>query len=81
MRNLRNGTTTRARVAADEPGVFARAAEDDVQRWLAAGFVVLRREDVYGVRTQASGETHRFLRLRLLDDELRQALAGIRTRL
>lgn len=103
MRNLRNGTTTPARVAsdgvsgfvrpdgrrfvrepADEPGVFARAAEDDVERWLAAGFVVRRREDVYAVPTQALVETHRFLRLdevdldrlRLLDDELRQDVPG-----
>ena len=67
----------------EEPGVFATAPEDDVDRWLAAGFVVHRREDAYLVPT-VPPEPHRFLRpadvdldrLRLLDDELRQDVPG-----
>jgi ribosomal protein S18 acetylase RimI-like enzyme len=67
----------------DDAGDYAESREDDVERWLAAGWSVQRREDEYAVPTVAPAP-HPFLdleatdleRLRLLDDELRQDVPG-----
>jgi RimJ/RimL family protein N-acetyltransferase len=68
-------------------GVHAGCREEEVEAWLAAGFVVARREDEYAVSTEtAPSECPLPLlsvegavdleRLRLLDDELRQDVPG-----
>jgi ribosomal protein S18 acetylase RimI-like enzyme len=67
----------------DDAGDYAGCREDDVERWLAAGWAINRREDEYVVPTLPAGP-HPFLdleaadleRLRLLDDELRQDVPG-----
>ena len=67
----------------EDDGDYAECREDDVERWLAAGWSVQRREDEYAVPTVAPAP-HPFLdleaadleRLRLLDDELRQDVPG-----
>ena len=70
--------------APEEEGDYGECREADVERWLAASWVVHRREDEYVVPTVAA-EPHPFLhlegvdfeRLRLLDDELRRDVPGI----
>jgi ribosomal protein S18 acetylase RimI-like enzyme len=67
----------------DDIGDYAECREDDVGRWLAAGWTIHRREDEYLVPT-VPGAAHPFLlienadleRLRRLDDELRQDVPG-----
>lgn len=64
-------------------GVYGECREEELERWLAAGYVVVRREDEYLVPTQPP-VAHGFLsladvdldRLRLLDEELRQDTPG-----
>jgi ribosomal protein S18 acetylase RimI-like enzyme len=67
----------------EQEGDFAFVREDEVAEWLGHGFVVHRREDEYLVPTVPPA-AHPFLhleevdlvRLRLLDDELRQDVPG-----
>ncbi len=68
----------------EDDGEYGECREADLERWLAAGWAVHRREDEYAVPTVAA-EPHPFLhleevdleRLRLLDDELRRDVPGI----
>jgi ribosomal protein S18 acetylase RimI-like enzyme len=67
----------------EDHGDYAECREDDVERWIAAGWTVHRREDEFVVPTVAPAP-HPFLhldaadleRLRLLDDELRRDVPG-----
>ena len=67
----------------EDDGDHAECRDDDAERWLDAGWTVQRREDEYVVPT-VPPVPHEFLHLehadleglRLLDDELRQEVAG-----
>jgi ribosomal protein S18 acetylase RimI-like enzyme len=69
--------------APEDDGDHAECRDDDAERWLAAGWIIQRREDEYVVPTVPPAP-HPFLhlkdadleRLRLLDDELRQEVPG-----
>ena len=67
----------------EDSGDYAECRDDDAERWLAAGWMIQRREDEYVVPTVPPAP-HPFLhledadleRLRLLDEELRQDVPG-----